>query len=165
MKPLLKDLTLIFKLFQGQVQSFNNKHRLWTGVSGFSVIQNNTPLIDRIGKINKRNKSKSIMTFDFSTLYTKIPHDLLIQAYIHVGNKVFRQKIGIPIGSDPAPFFANLFLYVYESKFIFNLLKTDPERASRLRHIFRFIDDLIAINDDGELEKAFREIYPSEMEL
>ena len=216
LKPLLKDLTLIFKLFQSQVQSFNDKHRVWTGVSGFWVIQNNTPLIDRIGKINKRNKAKSIMTFDFSTLYTKIPHDLLIQAlneiidfcfkggisnavyvtedkvswrksgkaraytkgmikmalkyaidnsYFHVGEKVFRQKIGIPIGSDPAPFFANLFLYVYESKFIANLLKTDPDRARRLRHIFRFIDDLIAINDDGEFEKSFLEIYPPEMEL
>ena len=216
LKPLLKDLTLIFKLFQNQVQSFNDKQRIWTGVSGFWVIQNNTPLIDRIGKINKRNKAKSIMTFDFSTLYTKIPHDLLIQAlneiidfcfkggisnavyvtennaswrksgkarsytkglikralkydidnsYFHVGDKVFRQKIGIPIGSDPAPFFANLFLYVYESKFIANLLKTDPDRARRLRHIFRFIDDLIAINDDGEFEKSFLEIYPPEMEL
>ena len=73
--------------------------------------------------------------------------------------------MGIPIGSDPAPFFANLFLYVYESRYISNLLKTDPERARRLRHFFRFIDDLIAINDDGEFEKSFREIYPPEMEL
>jgi len=216
LKPLLKDLTCIFKLFQKQVESFNDKHRVWTGVSGFWVIQNNTPLIDRIGKINKRNKAKSVMTFDFSTLYTKIPHHLLIQAlneiidfcfkggiskavyvtdngaswresegtraynksliklalkyaidnaFFHVGDKVFRQIIGIPIGSDPAPFFANLFLYVYESKFISNLLKTDPDRARKFRHIFRFIDDLIALNDDGEFSKSFREIYPPEMEL
>ena len=218
LKPLLKDLTSIFKIFQSQVQSFNDKHRIWTGVSGFWVIQNNAPLIDRIGKINKRNKAKSVMTFDFSTLYTKIPHDLLIQAlneivdfcfkggiskavyvtengaswrkssgvdvreyskglikaalkyaidnsYFHIGDKVFRQKIGIPIGSDPAPFFANLFLYVYESKFVSNLLKSDPERARKLRHIFRFIDDLIALNDDGEFSRSFQEIYPPEMEL
>ncbi len=32
-------------------------------------------------------------------------------AYFRVGNLVFRQVIGIPMGSDPAPFFANLFLY------------------------------------------------------
>ena len=216
LKPLLKDLTCIFKLFQNQVESFNDKHRVWTGVSGFWVIQNNTPLVNRIEKINKRNKAKSVMTFDFSTLYTKIPHNLLIQAlneiidfcfkggiskavyvtdngaswresegtraysksliklalkyaidnsYFHVGNKVFRQKIGIPIGSDPAPFFANLFLYVYESKFLSNLLKTDPVRARKFRHIFRFIDDLIALNDDGEFARSFREIYPPEMEL
>ena len=32
-------------------------------------------------------------------------------AYFRVGNLVFRQVIDIPMGSDPAPFFANLFLY------------------------------------------------------
>ena len=30
---------------------------------------------------------------------------------------------------------------------------------------FRFIDDLIALNDDGEFSKSFREIYPHEMEF
>ena len=28
-----------------------------------------------------------------------------------VDSQIFRQVIGIPIGSDPAPFFVNLFLY------------------------------------------------------
>ena len=32
--------------------------------------------------------------------------------------KISRQVIGIPIGLDPAPFFANLFLYRFESKWI-----------------------------------------------
>ena len=36
-------------------------------------------------------------------------------AYFRVGNLLFRQVIGIPMGSDPAPFFANLFLYKYPS--------------------------------------------------
>ena len=86
-------------------------------------------------------------------------------AYFQVGNTVLRQKIGIPIGSDPAPFFANLFLYIYESRFINHLLKTDPARAHKFRHVFRFIDDLISFNDDGEFAKSFGEIYPPEMEV
>ena len=61
----------------------------WT----FCVIQNKTPLIDRIGKINKRNKAKSIMTFDFSTLYTKIPHNLLIQALNEIIDFCFKGGI------------------------------------------------------------------------
>ena len=216
LKPLLKDLTCIFKLFQKQVESYNDKSRVWSGVSGCWVIQNSNPVVERIDKINNRKKAKSIMTFDFATLYTKIPHELLIEAlndivdfafeggvahavyinkygaswrnstdarvyknsdikkaltfsienaYFQVGNTVFRQKIGIPIGSDPAPFFANLFLYVYESRFINNLLKTDPARAHKFRHVFRFIDDLISLNDDGEFAKSFHEIYPREMEV
>ena len=55
-------------------------------------------------------------TFDFSTLYTKIPHDKLqyvfneiTDRFFQVGSKIFCQVIGIPMGVDPAPFFANLF--------------------------------------------------------
>lgn len=36
--------------------------------------------------------------------------------YFKFGNKVLRQIISIPMGSDPAPFIANLFLYYYENK-------------------------------------------------
>ena len=35
---------------------------------------------------------------------------LIEKVYFEVGGKLFRQKIGIPIGIDPAPFLANLFL-------------------------------------------------------
>ena len=38
--------------------------------------------------------------------------------YIKVGNKIFRQMIGIPIGADCAPLLANLFLFYYEYKFM-----------------------------------------------
>ena len=42
---------------------------------------------------------------------------LLSNCYFTVRTKIFCQIIGIPMGSaDPAPFFANLFLYFYESK-------------------------------------------------
>ena len=30
---------------------------------------------------------------------------------------------------------------------------------------FRFIDDLLSLNDDGEFARSFREIYPPEMEI
>ena len=51
LKPLLKDLTCIFKLLQNQIVSFNDKSRVWSGVSGYWVIQNSKPLIDRIEKL------------------------------------------------------------------------------------------------------------------
>ena len=65
-------------------------------------------------------------------------------------NEIFRQMIGIPMGSDPAPFIANLFLYLYENRFMNKLKKEDLRCARKLRHVFRFIDDLIALNDDDE---------------
>ena len=157
-------------------------------------------------------------SFDFSTLYTKIPHDKLIDvlcklvdstfndttrkymsvghnraywvkgvrgtkfiydadtikeclryliknAYFRVGNLIFRQIIGIPMGSDPAPFFANLFLFYYECNWIDRCKKEDYKKARKFHNIFRFIDDLLAINDGGEFGKSFLDIYPPELVL
>ena len=42
------------------------------------MIQNNQKVIESIKKVNKRKSAKTITTFDFSTLYTKIPHDKLV---------------------------------------------------------------------------------------
>ena len=64
--------------------------------------------------------------------------------------------------SDTAPFFANLFLFFYES----NPKKNSNYGAARkFGNIFRFIDDLIAINDGNEFENHYNEIYPSELIL
>ena len=160
-------------------------------------------------------------TFDFSTLYTKIPHQKLIEVmnditdfcfqggshelisfslssksyarwvpnnskaeikfskpmvkealeylmnncFFTFGNKIFRQVIGIPMGSDPAPFMANLFLYHYESLWIKNLKKNDLQKARRFSNTFRFIDDLLTINDDNLFSDNFRGIYPEELQL
>jgi len=77
----------------------------------------------------------------------------------------FRQLIGIPMGSDPAPFMANLFLYHYEKKWLQATKKRDIRKARRFGSTFRFIDDLCAINDNSEFEKNFKDIYPEELDL
>ena len=82
-----------------------------------------------------------------------------------VSNKIFRQIIGIPMWADPAPCIANLFLYLYENRFLNKLKKEDLWRARKLRHVFRFIDDLITLNDDDEFLRSYLDIYPKEMEL
>ena len=163
--------------------------------------------------------TKTISSFDFSTLYTNIPHTklfeelsdiikfifkggtrstisidkfgiarwtryantaqtkydldkilkaikfLLDNCHFKCGNKLFRQIIGIPMGSDPAPYFANLFLYRYESRWLPKMKKENPVLARKFGRVFRYIDDLLAINDGNEFEKHYLEIYPSELEL
>lgn len=44
----------------------------------------------------------------------KVLSYLLDKCYFKLVNKIFRQVIGIPMGLDPAPFTANVFLYYYE---------------------------------------------------
>ena len=93
LKALLKDDTPILKLFQNQIKSFHDKNRVWTGVSNFWIIQNNTPVVERIDKINHKKKAFSIRTFDFSTLYTKIPHHLLKGALSEIVDFCFKGGI------------------------------------------------------------------------
>ena len=38
--------------------------------------------------------------------------------YVNIGNKVYRQCVGIPMGTDCAPLVANLFLFYYEYKYM-----------------------------------------------
>ena len=75
--------------------------------------------------------------------------------YFTCGGQLFRQKIGIPMGSDPAPFMANLFLYHFESKWLKELKKKNLNQARKFSNTFRFIDDLNAMNDGGLFEKSF----------
>ena len=41
-----------------------------------------------------------------------------------VGNSLLRQKIGIPLGIEPAPFLANIFLYTYENEYMSDTTNT-----------------------------------------
>lgn len=69
------------------------------------------------------------------------------------------------MSSDPAPFMVNLFLYYYESQSIKKCRREKNKGVYKFGNIFRFIDDFNAINDNGEFEKNFKNIYPEEMEL
>ena len=89
----------------------------------------------------------------------------LSNCYFTVGPKIFCQIIVIPIGFDPAPFFANFFLYFYESKWMNKVKKKDLIKARKLCNMFRFIDDLNSINDGGKFESSYSNIYPEELQL
>jgi len=90
---------------------------------------------------------------------------LMDNCFFTFGELIFRQVIGIPMGSDPAPFMANLFLYHFESKWVKNLKKENLQKARRFSNTFRFIDDLLTINDNNLFKENFKDIYPPELQL
>ena len=66
---------------------------------------------------------------------------------VKYGDKIFRQIIGIPMGTDCAPDLANLFLFAYEYKYIMDLIDKGKSDELRLfRFVHRYIDDLIILN-------------------
>ena len=143
----------------------SQKTYYFSGTKTFWVIKNNCLPLECIKKSNKRKKNaKQISTFDFSTLYAKMPHDKLLKflskvvdfvfkggtrdyiiinkqgcaswsskkrghhfvftkplpkeaikfplhnCFFSIGKIMMIQVIGMPMGSDRAPFFANHFL-------------------------------------------------------
>jgi len=217
-KSISKAVSQSFKLIYSQVENFHKKAKFLKNYNKFWILQNSDPVIEIMNKINKKQRAKHISTYDFSTLYTKIPHEKLIEklsyiidfvyqvgnkshivlsteghafwgqkrsgkitfskaslkratnylisnCYFTVGNVIMRQAIGIPMGIDPAPFWANIFLYCYEEPYISSLISSDKVKARHFHASKRFIDDLCAINDGGEFGKCFQDIYPEELDL
>ena len=74
---------------------------------------------------------------------------LIDNCYVTCGDSLFRQKIGIPMGTDCAPFLANLFLYSYEHEWMMKMKKTNPQLARQFNRSARYIDDLLTINNGG----------------
>ena len=60
---------------------------------------------------------------------------------------------------------ANGHLYKYEFDFQENKTKHDPKVAKYLSCIFRYIDDISPINDNGCFDQYRAEIYPKELKL
>ena len=216
-KQLSTAVSNTFKLIHRQTENFHRFSKFDANYNKFWVIQNTDPVLATLKKINGKKSAKSISCFDFSTLYTNIPHNKLLDklndlvefafkggnrnnicfnsngtaywgrkakkkcftkhslkvalnhlisnCYFSVGNVVMRQNIDIPMGIDPAPFWANLFLYTYEHDYIKKLIKEDRVKAKHFHSTFRFIDDLCSINDGGEFGRVFKDIYPNELEL
>ena len=90
---------------------------------------------------------------------------LLDKCFFSIGNIIMVQVIGIPMGSDPAPFFANLFLSHKEADWLKAQCKVATIKIPKINNSFRFNVDLLSLNDDTTFEKHYKDIYPTELEL
>ena len=202
------------------IQRYCNTKTSRNGVNNMWILKNSTSLLSSLDQLDVRT-AKSVQTFDFSTLYTSIPHDLLKSRisnlvhnafrkkdgsvrYTHIkltrakgyfthdingggdnmftadsicemieflidnifvqfGGRLFRQVIGIPMGTNCAPLLADLFLYSYENEFLDNMIRSGHRRLARSFNLcYRYIDDLIAFNNKKFLD-YLKEIYPSQL--
>ena len=89
---------------------------------------------------------------------------LLDNIYIRFGTKLYRQIVGIPMGTNCAPLVADLFLFCYERDFIKNLSsdnQADVIKAFNLTS--RYLDDLLNIANPY-FEGMVNQIYPPELQ-
>ena len=185
------------------------------------ILKNSTNLLSSLGHLGV-HRTTSIETFDFSTLYTFTPHDLLKSRmnniinnafklkngatrythikvgrnksyftsdplngdnkytandickmieflvdniYVRFGGQLFRQMVGIPIGTNCAPLLADLFLYSYKNELLDKLIKEGKGRLARKFNLsYHHIDDLISFNNK-KFKEFISDIYPKELTI
>ena len=98
--------------------------------------------------------SKSCIKFTPESLLECLNY-LIHNAYIIFDGNLYRQAIGIPMGTNAGPHVANIYLHQYKIHY-FNYLHINNMKGelSKLQHVFRFQDDLISFNDHGYLESC-----------
>ena len=90
---------------------------------------------------------------------------ILDNIYIRFGTKLYRQIVGIPIGTNCAPLVADLFLFCYERDFMTSLSGVkQAEIIEAFKSSSRYLDDLLNI-DNPYFEGMVNRIYPPELQL
>ena len=107
-------------------------------------------------------------------------HYLLDKIFIRFGSKLYRQILGIPMGTNCAPLVADLVLFCHERDFmlplsdnnqtvcLFALLLYIPDNQTDIIEAFnsasRYLDDLLNI-DNPYFEHMVGQIYPNKLQV
>ena len=88
---------------------------------------------------------------------------LLDNIYIRFGSKLYRQIVGVPMGTNCASLVADLFLFCYDRNFMLSL---SGDNQSDVIEAFistsRYLDDLLNINTNF-FDSMVNRIYLSEL--
>ena len=73
---------------------------------------------------------------------------LLDNIYIRFGSKLYRQNVGIPMGTNCVPLVADLFLFCYERDFMKSITKEKRyDLIDASNSTSRYLDDLLNIDN------------------
>ena len=89
----------------------------------------------------------------------------LLDIFIRFGTKLYRQVVGIPMGTNCAPLVADLFLFCYERDFMMSFSDdTQADVIDAFNTTSRYLDDILNINY-VYFDNMVSQIYPSELQL
>lgn len=103
---------------------------------------------------DRKRNSRWVQTFDADRL-CRFLDELVDSTFITLGKVVLWQRIGIPMGTNCAPFLANLYCFSYELAFLRSLVRSQNAQQSgsrehtlirRMHDASRYIDDLLTMN-------------------
>jgi hypothetical protein len=80
-------------------------------------------------------------------------HWLSTNCFVTLGDRVWQQISGIPMGFSCSPLWCNLYFLYYEASFISRLAELGrPDLMRRFKYAFRYIDDLCILNNGEVLQ-------------
>ena len=94
----------------------------------------------------RKNKNKKYHAWSCQNICDALTF-LLDNNFIRFGTKLFRQVVGIPMGTNCAPLVADLILFCYERDFMLSL--SDDKHADVIdafNTTSRYLDDILNIN-------------------
>ena len=91
-KPLSKLLTTCLQLILQHYKEYNKGIVRNTGANSFWIIDNSTQVLYMLNKLNNTTFATHFDSFDFSTLYTNIPHDLLLECLKSLVEEAYRVR-------------------------------------------------------------------------
>ena len=213
---LSKLLNLCLTAVKNHVIRYCEKVYERSGKNLFWSIKNSGEVLNKLQ--SRGFRATSLSTYDFSTLYTTLPHNLIKEKlinliewtfkregspyiacnerqafftsgdtkryklwscqnvcealiylldniYIRFGTKLYRQIVGIPMGTNCAPLVPDLFLFCYEIDFMTSLSDVkQAEIIEAVKSTSRYLDDLLNI-DNPYFEGMVNRIYPPELQL
>ena len=148
---LSKLLTSCLTAIKNHIIRYCEKVYERSGKNLFWSIKNSGEVLNKLK--SRGFRATSLSTYDFSTLYTTLPHNLIKEKlinliewtfkregspyiacnerqalmylldniYIRFGTKLYKQIVGIPMGTNCAPLVVDLFLFGYERDFMRSL--------------------------------------------
>ena len=85
--------------------------------------------------------------------------------YIRFGSKLYRQIVGILMGTNCASLVSDLFLFFYERDFMLSLPEDNQSDVIQaFKSSSRYLNDLLDI-DNNFFDSMVNRIYPSELQL
>ena len=197
---LSKLLTSCLTTIKNHVIKYCEKVYERSGKNLFWSIKNSCEVLNKL--ISRGFRASSLSTYDFSTLYTTLPPNLikdklvdliertfqregslyiacndrnafftsdavrndnlwscqkvcealtflLDNINIRFGSKLYRQIVGIPMGTNCAPLVADVFLFCYERDFILSLSEDNQSGViEAFNSTSRYLDDLLNIDNN-----------------
>ena len=117
---------------------------------------------DRKAARNRHGKQTRNKTDQVSKNQLPIPDG---QHFIRFGTKLYRQVVGIPMGTNCAPLVADLFLFCYERDFMMSLSDDKQDDViDSFNTTSRYLDDILNINN-VYFDNMVSQVYPSELQL